>query len=1012
VRYPSSPPAPPRAVHIIPHPGGEVQGLHTLETLIQTIAVTGGVIGLEIAHTSQGPHFLVRTTSAATRHQVMQHLQARFPQATLRPLASEDDPLRLGENEEVSAVELCSGGAAYESLRSWSSRDLQTPGSDPMLSLLAVGASLPPHFRLVTQLALQPVSARWTHKYTRLALEHPLEQERTRRREALTQDRRRNPGWGAIIALGLLVILLTAWRYGPLAHMVPAWIPSALGEALHGQLPLLTTQQCSEAVLAGLILLGMLASVIGISHLSYRLLHESPHLYDQRKIAEKLSKSAYRARLRLYVIETRPVLSPDVQTISPLPHVPQQFTAWINRWAGGQRTGWVQWLYRRYAIVLHHLDPHGLTSASFLHALALFRRLRAARERRQLHHTLQTELVAAYQQYQTATAYFRTCRPWAWQVRRWLQENTRKPGWTRGMRQASLYLTGEEAALLWHPMSGAALAETVGLEQRQERTILAPSIVTAGDGWKLGISEHAGKQADVFFPFEELSRHIFIAGRTGKGKSTLFEHLALAQLHHPSRPQPGLCVIEPHGDLTSAILKAIPADRCDEVTLIDLSQQTAPIGLNMLDARAFTHKTRNNDMRKEALISAILTTLRGIWANSWGSRIENVLRYSLKTLLEANMALLQQKHVAGAEQQYTLLDIVPLLNLQAFRRQALALVSDPYVLEWWHTYYERLDTLHQQDVITPVVTKISAYASSPLVRRIIGQPCSTLDLAGLIAHGEILLINTAAGVVGREVSSLLGATVLSLFHMALAGQLGIAEPDRRRFLVFVDEFRNYPVDYGYGLTELRKAGLSLVLAAQSLAQLDAFDPTLRPLVMGNADHHFYFTLSGEDAFLLRHEIAVRPEDVVALPDYTCYAKWSRYGKRLPIFSFRLAPPFPGDEGIASLIRSRSLQRSGRPEAHIDAAIQRASQQHYPERNSSRQQHGNTGHKGVLSNQSVFHPSPPQPSAASFTPGKRVRTRKKPEPGTNQIQTGSSQSLLQAHQEDQMRQNETTSPLLP
>ncbi|GHO96627.1 hypothetical protein KSF_066750 [Reticulibacter mediterranei] len=1007
MKQPSPLPAPPLAVHIIPHPGGEVQGLHTLETLIQTIAVTGGVIGLEIAHTSQGPHFLVRTTSAATLQQVMRHLQARFPQATLRPLASEDDPLRLGENEEVSAVELCSGGAAYESLRSWSSRDLQSPGSDPMLSLLAVGASLPPHFRLVAQLALQPVSAGWTHKYTRLALEHPLEQERIRRREALAQDRRRrDPGWGAIIALGLLVILLTAWRYGPLAHMLPAWIPGALGEVVHGRLPLLTNQQRSEAELAGLLLLGVLISVIGMSHLSSRLLHGSPRLYDQRKVAEKLSKSAYRARLRLYVIETRPTLSPNMQTISPLAHVNQQFMSWINRWAGGQKTRWVQRLFRCCALVLRHLNPRGLVSTSFLETLALVQRLRAALQRRQLHHTLQAELVAAYQQYQTATAYFRTCRPYGWQAHRWLQEAS---GWTRGMRQASLYLTGEEAALLWHPMSGTALVETVGLEQRQERTILAPGIVAAGDGWKLGVSEHAGKQADVFFPFEELSRHIFIAGRTGKGKSTLFEHLALAQLHHPSRPQPGLCVIEPHGDLTNAILQAIPADRCDEVTLIDLSQQTAPIGLNMLDARAFTHKTSSDDVRMEALVSAILTTLRGIWANSWGSRIENVLRYSLKALLEANMTQIQQNQGTGAEQQYTLLDIVPLLNLQAFRRQVLSLVSDPYVLEWWRTYYERLDTLHQQDLITPVVTKISAYASSPLVRRIIGQPCSTLDLAGLVAHGETLLMNTASGVVGREISSLLGATVLSLFHMALAEQLGIAEADRRRFLVFVDEFRNYPVDYGYGLTELRKAGLSLVLAAQSLAQLDAFDPTLRPLVMGNADHHFYFTLSGEDAFLLRHEIAVRPEDVVALPDYTCYAKWSRYGKRLPIFSFQLARPFPGDERTATLIRSRSQQRYGRPEAHIDAAIQRAYQQHYP--NTSRQQHGNTLHKGMPSNQSASPPSPSQ-SAASMMPGKKVRTRKKPEPGTNQIQTGSSQSLLQAHEEDQARQNETPSPLLP
>jgi hypothetical protein len=274
----------------------------------------------------------------------------------------------------------------------------------------------------------------------------------------------------------------------------------------------------------------------------------------------------------------------------------------------------------------------------------------------------------------------------------------------------------------------------------------------------------------------------------------------------------------------------------------------------------------------------------------------------------------------------------------------------------------------------------------------------------LVEHGGILLINTAAGVVGRDVSNLLGATLLSLFSTTLARQFGLPEPARRQFLVLVDEFRNYPVDYGYLLSELRKAGLALLLAAQSLAQLDAFDPVLRPTVLANADHLFTFTLAGEDASLLKKELGhIQPEDVVALPDYTCYAKWSLHGKRLPIFSLQLALPPKGEASRETLIRARSAQRDGRPVAEIDAWMHQVHQLHHPQPSGRGRNSGGSHKKGRTS--PAPDEEPPAPSgtrAPEAAPRpKRVRTRTKPEAmatGTDATaHPGSSHALFQDQQ---------------
>ncbi|GHO78178.1 hypothetical protein KSD_59490 [Ktedonobacter sp. SOSP1-85] len=867
---------PARGMTLVEHSG--------LEGTMQSLVLQGSALALEIASTPANAHqarsvqFLLRAPSEDALRAATRQIQVRYPQAIVRHVPPEEDPFHVQEHETISAMELRAGGEAYETLRSWSPGKSPEQGIDPLLGVLTTLEHLPAGIRAITQLALTPLPPTWARKYQRLSVEHPLEEEREQRREAQSRLRRDAPGWEQLVLLGIVVGLLLVWNYGQAHHLVPSWLQEDMLSLLHGSLPHLSSSQ--QAILGiGLVVgITLIAGTIrGIHWLGERLFGETRY-YDMKRVAEKISKSAYRARLRVYLIEEADQM--DTNQGQSLAQAPQAQLA--------------------------NLTIRARLASSWQ---ALQRKRAQQRRHQQMHATL----VAAYRHAHTATAYFTTHGLSA----RHAQRLTREDTWWQGLQRGSLFLTGEEVATLWHLPPGDHLSEGTNVEQRQERSLLAPHVLTTGNGWQLGTSTHAGRSVPVRFPPSELLKHKFVIGRTGKGKSTLFHHLALAHLSTCPRPQPGLCVIEPHGDLIEDLLGLLPPEREEEVVLIDLHQQGFPPGINPLDATQVASLEE-----ADLIVSHLLTTFKGIWSTAWGPRVENVMRFSLKTLLEANRTLVHTDPHQGPEQQYTLLDLTVLLNKQSFRARVLDLVEDVHVLDWWYQYYERLDARMQDEITTPVLTKISAYASAPISRRLLGQPISTIDFRRVVEQSQILLVNTASGYIGQDVSSLIGASILGLFSAALSRQLSLPPAERNVFLLLVDELKNYPVNYGSILSELRKAGTFLVLATQSLAQLDVVDRALRPTVFANADHLFVFTLAGEDAYLLRHELGhlLSPEDMTNLPDYTCYARWSLNGQRLPFFSLTLDLPPSGNTKVAEHLREQCTLRYGRPVDEVDTVL--------------------------------------------------------------------------------------------
>ena len=281
---------------------------------------------------------------------------------------------------------------------------------------------------------------------------------------------------------------------------------------------------------------------------------------------------------------------------------------------------------------------------------------------------------------------------------------------------------------------------------------------------------------------------------------------------------------------------------------LDVADRARPFGLNLLDTGLGWDRDR-------AVANALSVFQREWGERFWGPRMEDAFRFALLSLFDANVALCAADPVGGRAAQHTLLEVPTILSDISFRRQALSTVTDPSVRAWWSDYFEPLDRRFQLELINPVLSKIHRFEGSTAARHIVGQPASTIDPAGWLRTGGIVIVNTARGIVGDNAAALIGSTLLNLVTLAVAEQARLEPGGRWPISMFVDEFHTIPgADYEAILAELNKYGANLVLATQSLARLLALGRDdgrgLRATVFANLDGLFAFNCSAEDATYL------------------------------------------------------------------------------------------------------------------------------------------------------------------
>ena len=411
----------------------------------------------------------------------------------------------------------------------------------------------------------------------------------------------------------------------------------------------------------------------------------------------------------------------------------------------------------------------------------------------------------------------------------------------------------------------------------------------------LGTHTGATLAEAVTLDADDRRRHLHIIGKTGTGKSTLLLNLMLADLADGG----GFALLDPHGDLAQAVIDAVPPERTNDVIYLDPADLEFPVAFNPLF---------NISPDSRALVTAhLVAAFKHLWSDFWGPRLEHVLRNSIALLADA----------PGS----TLLGLPRLLTDETYRTRLLVTCTNPLVQYFWQRELPGWGDGFAAEALSPVQNKIGALLSPPLLRNIIGQPKSTIDLPVIMNGRKILIANLSKAALGEGPAHLLGAFLATAFAQAAEARAKIPESERVDFAVVADDFQNFATDsFALILSEARKWRLSLILAHQFLGQLPV---SLRQAVLGNVGSLISFRIGAEDAETIARELGIHsPSALTDLPNFTAWAKLIRNGNPTDPIRIDTEAPETIFHGRAEAVIARTRARYTRPRAKVEAAINR------------------------------------------------------------------------------------------
>ncbi len=355
------------------------------------------------------------------------------------------------------------------------------------------------------------------------------------------------------------------------------------------------------------------------------------------------------------------------------------------------------------------------------------------------------------------------------------------------------------------------------------------------------------------------SRHVYIIGQTGAGKSGLLQLFALSDIFHNQ----GYCIIDPHGDLAIDNMRFIPGSRLQDVVYFNPADTAYPLGFNPLEVI--------NPNMKTNISSEVIGVLKRMFGDSWGPRLEYILRYTILALLD--------------RPEPTMLDITRMLTDKKFREDTLNYCQDTVVMQFWRVEFASWNDKFVAEAISPVLNKVGAFTANPVIRNIIGQPKSTFNIRQIMDEGKILVVNLSKGLIGEDNASILGSFLVTKIQLAAMSRSDIPNiEDRRPFYLYVDEFQNFATDsFATILSEARKYGLNLTVANQYISQMPE---TVRDAVFGNVGTMISFRVSADDAPILAKQFEPQFEslDLLQMHNMHFIINMVIAGEKSPAFS--------------------------------------------------------------------------------------------------------------------------------
>lgn len=391
------------------------------------------------------------------------------------------------------------------------------------------------------------------------------------------------------------------------------------------------------------------------------------------------------------------------------------------------------------------------------------------------------------------------------------------------------------------------------------------------------------------------SRHVYIIGQTGAGKSGLLELFALSDIFHGQ----GYAIIDPHGDFAVNNMRFIPGSRIEDVVYFNPADTAYPLGFNPLEV--------TNPEQKSNISSEVIGVLKRMFGESWGPRLEYILRYTILALLD--------------RPDTTMLDITRMLTDKKFRKETLTYCTDTVVLQFWNVEFASWNDKFQAEAIAPVLNKVGAFTANPTIRNIIGQPKSTFNIRKIMDEGKILVVNLSKGLIGEDNAAILGSFLVTKIQLAAMSRSDIPNiADRRPFYLYVDEFQNFATDsFATILSEARKYGLNLTVANQYISQMT---DTVRDAVFGNVGTMISFRVSADDAPILskQFEPQFEPQDLLQMHNRHFVMNMVINGEKAPAFSATTLTLPPEQIDNTGRIIELTRRRYSRPRAEVEVEI--------------------------------------------------------------------------------------------
>lgn len=422
---------------------------------------------------------------------------------------------------------------------------------------------------------------------------------------------------------------------------------------------------------------------------------------------------------------------------------------------------------------------------------------------------------------------------------------------------------------------------------------------------QIGIARWRDRTYQVGIKPADRLRHVYMIGKTGTGKSTLFQNMMLQDMVAGA----GCCYVDPHGESIDWLLNHIPHDRLEDVVLFDPADADWPMGLNLLEWKTVAEK----DFLVSEAIQIFYKLFDPEQQGIVGPQFEHWMR---------NAALTVMADPAGG----TLLEIPRLFTDSEFEAAKRRHVRDKVVLAFWEQQMAKTAAFHRSEMLNYFTSKFGRFMTNSLMRNIIGQVQSALALPDIVSQGKILLVNLSKGKIGEENSAMLGLILMTKLQVAMMQRASLPPAQRRPFYLYVDEFHNVMTDAFIGmLAEARKYGLAVHLTNQYIAQLTE---EVRDAILGNAATLIAFSIGAQDVEALLPEFEAKTADRIdrlttehfqLLPKHQFYIRLLIDGVTNPPFLAESLPPQAAPSSLSTdQVRTVSRLRFATPRAFLEA----------------------------------------------------------------------------------------------